>query len=426
MIIYVIQRGDSVYSIAKKFGLSEDKIIADNRITNPQNLVVGQSLVLVTNQITHTVQPGDSLYSIAQAYGVPFQSVVDANPQVDLNGRIYPGEQIIVPLPNEKIGEMEVNGYVFPNVSNEVLDEILPHITYLSIFSYQARPDGSLVTLENDVPIIEKARAQRVAPLMVVTNIGESGGFSGEITNEIFASEQAQNALVENILNVLQTKNYYGVDMDFEYLFPEDRENYNNFLRKLTARLHPLGYIVTTAVAPKISEDQQGTLYEGHDYRAHGEIVDHVIIMTYEWGYTYGPPMAVAPLNAVKQVLDYAVTAIPPEKILMGIPNYGYVWNLPYVPGTAARAISNVGAVDLAQRVGSFIEYDQRAQSPNFQYYNKEGRKVVWFEDARSVDAKLKLVNQYGLGGVSYWTLNQSFPQLWLVQENLYDTIKVL
>jgi spore germination protein len=65
-------------------------------------------------------------------------------------------------------------------------------------------------------------------------------------------------------------------------------------------------------------------LYQGHDYPVHGALVDHVIIMTYDGGYTFGPPMAVAPLNEVVKVLNYAVTAIPREKIFMGIPNYGY------------------------------------------------------------------------------------------------------
>ena len=194
---------------------------------------------------------------------------------------------------------------------------------------------------------------------------------------------------------------------------------------------HPVGYIVTTAVAPKISDDMQGVLYEGHDYKAHGEIVDHVIIMTYEWGYTFGEPMAVAPLNSVKQVLDYAVTVIPPEKILMGVPNYGYDWTLPYKPGTAARAVGNVGAVDIARENGAFIMFDQKSASPYFNYWqvNDNGvakQHVVWFEDARSIDAKLRTAIDYNLGGVSYWTINRFMPQNWLVLDQLYDVIKIL
>lgn len=188
-----------------------------------------------------------------------------------------------------------------------------------------------------------------------------------------------------------------------------------------------MGYTVTTALAPKISAVQQGTLYEAHDYPVHGELADHVIIMTYEWGYTFSPPMAVAPLNEVRRVLNYAVTAIPRRKILMGIPNYGYNWTLPYQPGTAAEAISNTQAVELALREGAFIQYDPIAQSPFFTYYDENGRlHEVWFEDARSILAKLTLANEFRLGGVSYWTINQYFPQNWLVLESVFDVIKVL
>ena len=83
------------------------------------------------------------------------------------------------------------------------------------------------------------------------------------------------------------SKRYYGVNMDIEYIAPEDRERYNAFLQRLADLLHEQGYIVVTALAPKISADQRGVLYEAHDYAAQGRIADYVIIMTYEWGYTY-------------------------------------------------------------------------------------------------------------------------------------------
>lgn len=111
----------------------------------------------------------------------------------------------------------------------------------------------------------------------------------------------------------------------------------------------------------------------------------------------------------------------------MGIPNYGYDWTLPFVRGSAAQSLSNTAIVNLAARVGAEIHYDPQAQSPFFNYYNGDGRRhEVWFEDARSIEAKLKLVDQYNLAGVSYWTINSFFPQNWLVLESMYDVRKVL
>lgn len=121
------------------------------------------------------------------------------------------------------------------------------------------------------------------------------------------------------------------------------------------------------------------------------------------------------------------MTEIPSEKILLGIPNYGYDWTLPFVQGSAARTISHTAAVNLALREGAEIKFDEEAQSPYFNYYDNQGREhVVWFEDARSIEAKLALVDKYNLGGVSYWTVNSYFPQNWLVLESMYNVNKVI
>ena len=426
MIIHVVRRGDSIYSISQQYGVPMDKIISDNELKNPENLVIGQTIVVMNGTVRHTVTRGQSLYSIARRYGVTVNDILEANPQITNPSRISVGQVILIPPKSQKLGSMLVNGYAIGDISDNVLTKTLPYLTYFSIFSYQVRPDGSLSNMYEE-PLINKAREQKVASLMVVTNIVEGKGFSSELARTILSSEDIQNTLLNNIVATLQEKNYYGLDIDFEYVYPSDREKYNAFLRKAVAKLRPLGYTVSTAVAPKISATQQGTLYEAHDYPVHGATVDHVIIMTYEWGYTYGPPMAVSPINEVRKVLNYAVTVIPRQKILMGMPNYGYDWTLPFVKGTAARSITNTEAVELAAKVGAVIQYDYTAQAPYFHYYDSQGRRhVVWFEDARSIDAKLRLVKEYGLGGVSYWTINSYFPQNWLVQQSLYDVTKVL
>ena len=148
------------------------------------------------------------------------------------------------------------------------------------------------------------------------------------------------------------------------------------------------------------------------------------ICHSYEWGYTAGPPMAVAPLPNVREVLDYAVTDIPREKIYLGIPNYGYDWPLPFAEGrTRARSLSNQEAVELAVRYGAEIQFDAAAQAPWFNYTAPDGvPHVVWFEDARSMSAKLRLIGEYGLYGAGYWNLMRPYPQGWAVLNALYET----
>ena len=419
--------GDSVFSIAQSYGVSAQEVTGNNMLSDPGRLVVGQTLVLPAESVTHTVAPGESLLGIARRYETTTEALLRANPQIADPDRIQAGQVLTLPVTLEKLGPAEVNGYAFATIPSRTLDWTLPYLTYLSLFSYEARSDGSLTSLD-DSRAVQAARAQRVAPMMSVTNIRPGGGFGGEIAHAVLTDTQVQDTLLENIVGALGGgEKYYGLNLDFEYIYPQDREAYNAFLKRVVERLHPLGYWVSTSLAPKTSAGQPGLLYQAHDYPVHGELADRVILMTYEWGYTFGPARAVAPLNLVQQVLDYAVTAIPPEKILMGIPNYGYDWTLPFVQGTAARSLSNVGAVDLAARVGAQIMFDETAQSPYFNYYDSDGRQhEVWFEDARSIRAKLELAHRYGLAGVSYWTVNVFFPQNWLVMEGTFDVKKRL
>lgn len=421
MIIYTVKAGDSVYKIANQYGTTTNDIVYANQLSNPDRLAIGQALVVPVDYFEYIVRRGDSLYSIARRYNTTVSKLVEDNPSITNPSMIYVGQSIRISAVDKIIRSIDVNGYAFPNIREDALETALPNLSFFSIFSYQIREDGSVVPI-NDEGIINTAWNNDVKPFMVITNIGDSGGFNSDLVSTVLYDENVKNTLINNVIEILNNKNYAGLDVDFEYVYPSDREAYNNFLREVANRIKPLGYILTTAVAPKISANQPGLLYEAHDYPVHGEVADHVIIMTYEWGYTYGPPMAVAPINEVERVLRYAVSAIPSRKILMGMPNYGYDWTLPYRRGSRANAISNLQAVNLAINNGATIQYDEVSQAPFFYYTDENGaRHVVWFDDARSLTARLRLVEKYNLGGVSYWTINRLFRTLWYTLRALYD-----
>lgn len=425
MHIHTVKPSESVYSISRLYGVTPQSIIDNNELANPDQLAVGQSLVILPFGTIHTVMPKETVYSISRKYNVPVVEILNANPFLGNGSSIMPRDKIIIPKVSKKT-TIEVNGYTFPTIDTGVLDRTLPNLTYLSIFSYTVKANGSLNPID-DAEIIARARQQRVAPMMVVSNIEEGKGFSSEIAHSVLNDEQAQNALIANILAVLKDKNYYGVNVDFEYIFPYDRLSYNQFIRKLSATVHREKYILITSLAPKTSANQKGLLYEAHDYPVHGALVDRVILMTYEWGYTSGPPLPVAPLNEVQRVLNYAITAIPKGKILLGIPNYGYDWTLPFVEGSKAETLSNVEAVNRAIEKKATIQFDPKAQTPFYTYVDENRIKhIVWFEDARSIFAKLSIVKQYSLAGVSYWTIGKYFPQNWLILNSMFDVKKLL
>ena len=411
-MIYTVKNGDTLYKIAAMYGVTINDIVVANGLENPDSIIVGQNLIIPrSTSNTYRVKSGDTMYKIAMRYSIPLQSLIQANPQITNPNQINVGDIISIP---DSRREIEVNGYAIANINNTTLNSTLPHLTYLSIFSYQVNSEGRLTNLYEE-SLINTALENQVAPLMVVTNIAETGGFNSDITSSILNNPAIQNRVISDIISILTAKRYVGINIDFEYIYPQDRERYNEFLRTLNTQMKAINpkYILTVAVAPKYRDEQSGILYEAHDYRSIGEIADRVIIMTYEWGYMYGEPMAVSPKNEMSAVLKYAVTRIPANKILMGLPNYAYDWTLPYTPGSSAEAISNTTALNRAISYGVSIRFDEKSQTPYYEYRDANGREhIVWFDDARSYNSKLELVNTYGLAGISIWTINNYYPPL--------------
>lgn len=374
MEIYVVKEGDSVDSIAESYGISASSIIFNNQLAYPYPLAIGQALLLSTESSS---APSYSAY---------------------------------------------VNGYAYPFIRQEVLDETLQYLTSLSVFSYGFTTEGELMPPElNDTFMIQSALDAGVRPVLTLTPFGADGNFNNFLISTLVNNEAVKSNLLSNLLSTLSEKGFQGLDIDFEYILPEDRIPFANFVADARDYLSPYGYPVSVALAPKTSDSQGGLLYAGKDYRLLGEAADSVLLMTYEWGYTYGPPMAVAPINKVREVVDYAITRIPPSKIDLGIPNYGYDWTLPYVRGTsAAKTISNLEAVQIAIDTGSVIQFDETAMSPFFRYEKDGLLHEVWFEDVRSYKEKFSLLPLYSLRGMGYWQIMRFFRPNWLLLKDTF------
>mgnify|MGYP000206923866 CR=1 FL=1 len=422
MQIHVVRPGETLYGIARQYGVSVTLLGRLNQVPAGGALAVGQTLVVYEPERVHVVRPGETLEGIARREGVSVLSLYQNNYFLGGRSRILPDEELIVALKGEKSGTLGVNGYAYTFIRQEQLRTVLPYITYLTPFTYGITPQGGLV-IPNDGPLLSAAPQYGAQPWMHLSTLADSGFFDSRLGGALLENETAQAALIDAVAANMAEKGYQGLDVDFEYVLPEQREAYAAFITRLREALNPLGCPVIVALAPKTSAAQRGLLYEAHDYALLGAAANAVFLMTYEWGYTYGPPMAVAPLGQVRTVLDYALTAVAPEKIFMGIPLYGYDWPLPFVSGkTRAESLSPVQAVEHALRHDIAIQYDAAAQAPYYHYTDRGGREhAVWFEDARSIEAKLRLADEYHLQGVGYWNLTRPFPQNWAVLASLFD-----
>lgn len=427
MLIHIVQSGDTVWKIANRYGSSIQRISMDNGLAEQPFLVVGQALIILIPQVTHTVRRGETLYSIALMYNTTVMSLLQKNPNLTLDGILQPGQKITIHFEDETEIPTFMNGYAYPYINKSLMKRTLPYLTDFTIFSYGFTDTGELIPV-NDNELISLAYQYSTAPILLLSSITEDGNFSGEKASLLFNDIQLQNTVINNLLAEMEQKGYLGLDIDFEYVNPEDSDAFIAFLENVTDRMHQNGYRVNVDLAPKTSSAQAGLLYEAHNYAAIGAIADTVLLMTYEWGYTYGPPMAVAPLPNVRQVVEYAVTQIPREKIMLGIPNYGYDWKLPYERGvTRATSIGNEQAVRIAAQNGATISFDPVAQSPFFEYRGQDNSQhIVWFEDVRSIEGKFNLIKEFKLRGGGYWNLMRPFAQNWGLISQIFDVKKVL
>lgn len=427
MYIHIVELGETLFDIAKLYNTSEERIIIDNGLEINSTLVPGQALIILIPKTVYTILPGDTLDSIANKFGTTSIKLLQNNPFLSDEFFITAGQTIVIDFAQNKIRQLTVNGYAYPNINRSVLTRALPYLTYLTIFGYGFTEDGNLIPAD-DLALIDLSYKFNTAPVMLLSSIDQSGNFSSEKASLLFNNIPLQNTVIENIIRTMNAKGYVGLDIDFEFINPNDKNAFNHFVQNATERLNQAGYFVNTDLAPKTSETQRGLLYEAHDYKTIGRVSNTVLLMTYEWGYTYSPPMAVAPIDKVRQVAEYALTEIPPYKIMLGIPNYGYNWTLPFIEGQSrAETIGNQYAVNLATRYNTSINFDETAQSPYFNYTDQFSRQhTVWFEDVRSIKSKLQLSDELNLLGVGYWNIMRPFAQNWALLNVLYDIKKIV
>lgn len=293
-------------------------------------------------------------------------------------------------------------------------------LTCVALFSYRLHPlsPGQLEAMDylpaSEVQqVLDLAREKKVKVLALVHNLLYTGGIRGrDVARLALSDPQRRRDLVANIFNLLREKGFGGVEIDIEDLYPQDGQLFNQFLAELSAQLKPAGYVLSVALPAKLSDDQAG--WGGaFDYRTVASYADQVVIMAYDEHGLLSGPGPIASLPWVEKAVRYAVGRIPPQKVLLGIPAYGFDWS---GDGQPPRYISYRLAQDAARRYGTPVCWDERAQAPYLKYIDENGSPhELWFENASSWAGKLDLVTAYGLKGIAVWRLGLEDPQGWKV-----------
>ena len=417
--IHVVQSGESLFSIANIYKVPLKPLQDLNGIISGA-LVPGQDIVVHTS--FYIVQPGDSLYTIARKAFISVQSLMQAN---RLHSHaLTPGMRLYLPqLPKYNAENLSYLFLSTPAQDEPLIKRFAPINTFYGIFEYHILPGGELSSLK-DTDVVRIARSNHVAPLATITNL-TSQGFSQELAYQVLTYPDQRNRLINNLYHLVKNKNYAGVNIDIERVRESERDLFTGFLSALHHRLKPEGYYVTVTVTAKTNDNIPWLL--GYDFGGIGAASDFVFIMAYDWNTPASDPGPVAPIGEVRRAIEYALARIPANKIILGLPRYGYDWIMSNGKSAGGSTISTGDAINLAGKHQVPIQYSTEYEQPHFTYRDETGKRhVVWFEDAKARVAKLKLVSEYHLRGVGAWQLGLHFPTSGFIVNELFKVKKII
>ncbi len=208
-----------------------------------------------------------------------------------------------------------------------------------------------------------------------------------------------------------------GLALDFEGLDPGDRGGLSAFIQTLGAALRGAGKYFVVAVPAKTSDVQTGWA-GAYDFPAIAGAADLYLVMAYGFRTSSSEiPGSTAPLSWVDASMAYAVSQLPADRLLLGVPFYGYDWNL--TRGPPARALRFSDARALLDATRAPLRFDPDIGSTTFQYTSSDELHEVWYEDDRALSVKLSLILKYGLRGVGAWRLGHEDPAAWTVWDQV-------
>lgn len=306
--------------------------------------------------------------------------------------------------------------------SEGVLRAQSDQVSYISGFWYQIDPNrlDTLRTMGN-APVDEirntvalaHARGVKVEALFHNLLYGNSAS-SQQVIGKLLADPELSARLAENMASIVGDMRFDGVNIDIEYVPPEYRQEFTRYVQIVTTRLHREGVRVSISVPAKYWDDPHNGWAGGYDYAALGAVVDRMILMTYdEYGYSSPTDGPVASAGWVRRVLEYAVQQVPAQKLLLGLPAYGFDWAS---NKSAPVYLDFAGAMAPVRSGLALLKWDDAAKVPKYVYTDSKGvTHKVWFENASSSSWKLDMVKEFGLRGFALWRAGMEDPELWNV-----------
>ena len=426
MEIYIVKPGDTIESIANMFGVTTDKLILENELDQPSQLVSGQMIVISYPTQTHTVREGETLESIAAIYNITIGELLRNNAFLPNIQGLYPGLELNISF--NRTRRIETYGYANSFINRNLLAKTLPYLTYLPIFNYRISESGQIIQDREDSDIIEMAIIYGVLPLLHLSTLTVQGEFDVVTTYRVLIDEDFQDIIIENTLKIIRNKGYYGVIISAQSIDEQNQYLFTNYARRFSERLGQEGYQTLITINPNINTIEDEVIFEVLDYGTIAQAVDSILFLEYMWGLDIIPPGPIISVREQDVFLDYALTQTDPQHIVVGIPTFGYNWELPYISGYSnSEFLTEDNVINLARNVGAYIQFDEVSQNSYFYYEIENGDtvlNVVWVVNAETVDSLVKLSLAKDIDKIGIWNIMYFDAQLWLVINSQYEIVK--
>ncbi len=299
----------------------------------------------------------------------------------------------------------------YDDTSWEVLQREIDRLDIVSPYFFHLTPNGSIKVVDDraeEVTAFVKSHNKRIIP--IIQNEARWDDFT-----RTMESEEDRERIARSLADLAEARGFDGLQIDFEAINATDQALLTSLMEAVEAEFRPRRLIVSQAVIAR-SSDASSEWGGAYDFRRLGEINDFVTIMAYDYTSAASTtPGSVAPIWWVEEVLDYATSRMPAEKVFLGVPFYGRDWNTNTGPPATSVTfgMANQLLLEAEDATGGFSESEG---SPWIRYSDENGdRHEVWYENAESLGLKLDLALSYGVAGFSAWRIGQEDPRSWSV-----------